>query len=743
MSRIKRRHFLQSTGAALAALGLSQYDIFHQANKYGSVLAQGTNRKLALLVGINEYSSDMYPLQGCVNDVDMQRQLLINRFGFHPKDILTLTDSQATRQGILTGFEEHLIKQAKPGDVVVFHFSGHGGQVEDPDKDNPNGLNSTLVPMDSGYSSSNSEVQEDIMGHTLFLLMYALQTENVTAILDACHSGGGFRGNYVVRTATDSRGKMSEITPAEYEYQRQWLSKLNLSREEFIKRRRKGIAKGVGIASGKDKQLAVDAYIDDKTFGAFTYALTQYLWQQTTSEPLSNVMVNVARSVSVFSDRKGYNQKPIFEVKPGSSYAQSPIYFIEQQMPPAEAVILGVEGDRAQVWIGGVHPQNITAFGRGAVLNIIDSEGKPQGEVELESRNGLEAKGKLQGNAKRGSLLQEKMRVIAHDISLTIGLDPSLGKDTQAAKQALETIKRLEAIPLHKKEVQYILGRMTNAYYKDFQNKKIAKIPPINSIGLFSPSLEIIPGSFDAVGESAKQAIKRLQPKFKSLLAVYLVKLTLNVDSSKLDVGASMKREDGSELLAQTFTVRVNKTLTRGVGKGSVGDRPTPKMPSDIKKLPLGTAVKFEITNNENYDLYFTILMIEPTGEMHVIFPNQWATTDEVMRVKARQKLLVPEPNNSSFSLVTQEPLGVAEALIIASTKPLRNALLAMQTIALRGGNSRGPITPDEPIEVVDNLLEDLSESNRNKGGLMVADYKVKRINTNQMAAMSITFEVI
>lgn len=79
------------------------------------------------------------------------------------------------------------------------------------------------------------------------------------------------------------------------------------------------------------------------------------------------------------------------------------------------------------------------------------------------------------------------------------------------------------------------------------------------------------------------------------------MKLTLNVDSSKLDVGALMKREDGSELLAKTFTVR-------GVGKGSVGDRPTPKMPSDIKKLPLGTAVQFEITNNENYDLYFTIL---------------------------------------------------------------------------------------------------------------------------------------
>ncbi|WP_226583352.1 hypothetical protein [Microseira wollei] len=52
----------------------------------------------------------------------MQRLLLIHRFGFNPKYLLILTDEQATRQGILAAFEEHLIKQAKPGDVVVYHY---------------------------------------------------------------------------------------------------------------------------------------------------------------------------------------------------------------------------------------------------------------------------------------------------------------------------------------------------------------------------------------------------------------------------------------------------------------------------------------------------------------------------------------------------------------------------------------------------------------------------------------------
>ncbi|MGB7441027.1 MAG: caspase family protein, partial [Coleofasciculaceae cyanobacterium] len=119
MSNLSRRQFFYFTGSALAALGFSQFNLPQQANHYGKVLAKSTPRKLALLVGINNYSSQ--PLLGCFNDVELQRHLLIHRFGFNPKDIYTLTDEQATRQGILEAFEEHLIKQAKPEDVVVYH----------------------------------------------------------------------------------------------------------------------------------------------------------------------------------------------------------------------------------------------------------------------------------------------------------------------------------------------------------------------------------------------------------------------------------------------------------------------------------------------------------------------------------------------------------------------------------------------------------------------------------------------
>lgn len=147
MSIIKRRQFLQFASSALATLGISQLEIERQAVRYGQVLAQNTPRKLALLVGINRYDDPRWNLlNGAIYDTQLQRELLIHRFGFNPSDILTLTDSDATRENILQAFQEHLIKWAKPGDVVVFHFSGHGSQVADPDKVFDDGRVSTIVP---------------------------------------------------------------------------------------------------------------------------------------------------------------------------------------------------------------------------------------------------------------------------------------------------------------------------------------------------------------------------------------------------------------------------------------------------------------------------------------------------------------------------------------------------------------------------------------------------------------------
>ncbi len=726
MSRkFSRRHFMQATGATLAALGWSHLDVLGHGDRYGRALAQSTPRKLALLVGINAYPDDglFPPLYGCVNDVELQYHLLVHRFGFQPNDIVKLTDQQATRQGILTAFEEHLIKQAQPGDVVVFHFSGHGSRVTDPDRDFPDGLNGTLVPVDSllpeGFPQAGGPVQ-DITGHTLFLLGSAMPTENFTMILDSCHSGGAKRGNLVIRAR--SGGNSLTMSAAELAYQADWLSRLEMSRQAFIDRRREGIAKGVAIASAKRNQFAADAPFEDFHAGAFTYVLTQYLWQQTGTTPFDSTLGNVSRTTTQVSFSA---QEPQFEAQPGSSYDRRPVYFTQKSTPPAEAVVTNIQGSEAEIWLGGVAPRSLAAFEQGAVLAGVDEAGQSQGLVEITGRQGLIGRGRLlETTIPSGSLLQEQVRGVPTDVTLRIGLDDSLGSDQAAAREALSTVSRVEPMSLGQSEVQYILGRMTPAYRQDLSGQ--LDLPPENSIGLFSQGLDLVPGSYGAPGESVTDAVVRLRPKLRSLLAARMVKLTLNPGSSRLNLSATMIPENSEQLAAKTFTVRGSSA-------------PAPPANPGIEQFALGTKVQFQIVNRENRDLYLSVLVIDAAGEMTVIFPVQWNASVEATLLPAGQTIAIPDPNRDTFSIVTQEPKGTVEVLIVASSHPLENALRALQGVARDSGLTAGPVGISEPTQVISNLIEDVSAPS--PSGTRGA--AVQPVSVTELAALAITFDVI
>ncbi|MBE7380823.1 MAG: caspase family protein [Leptolyngbya sp. SIO1E4] len=721
--QFSRRHFLQAAGATLATLGWSQVDVLRRGDRYGRVLAQSTPRKLALLVGINDYPQDglFPPLNGCVNDVELQYHLLVHRFGFKPSDIVKLTDQQATRAGILTAFEEHLIKQAQPGDVAVFHFSGHGSRVLDPDQDFPDGLNSTLVPVDSllpaGFPQNGGSVQ-DITGHTLFLLGSALPTENFTMVLDSCHSGGAKRGNLVIRRR--SGGSSLTMDEAELAYQEYWLSQLGLSAEDFIQRRREGIAKGVAIASAKRDQYAADAPFEDFYAGAFSYVLTQYLWQQTGSPSFDSTLGNVARTTTQLSFS---NQEPQFETQPGSSYDSLPIYFTQKTTPPAEAVITHIQGGEAEIWLGGIDPRNLAAFEQDAVLAAVDAGGQEQGLIQMTQRQGLIGRGRLlQASLPSGALLQEQVRGVPTNVTLRIGLDESLGRDQASARAALAAIPRIEPMTLGQGEVHYILGRMTSDYRQDLAGQP--DIPAENSLGLFSQGLDLVPGSYGNAGESIAAAVERLQPKLRSLLAARIVKLTLNPGSSRLNLSVTMAPEGGGQLVASAFTVRGSST-------------PPPR--PGIEQIPIDTAIQFQIQNQEPRDLYLSVLVIDATGEMAVIFPNQWTASTEATLLPAGQTLLLPNPNQDSFRLVTQAPQGTTEVLIVASSNPLDTALRALQGMATRSGVATGPVGIDDPTQIADNLIQDVSRQSQESNETL----PVQPVSVTQLAALSITFDVI
>ncbi|MTJ10423.1 caspase family protein [Anabaena sp. UHCC 0204] len=765
MAHIKRRQFLQFSGSALATLGISQWDIMQQGdsealrrNRMGQVLAQNTPRKLALLVGINEYSGNISPLYGCVNDVLMQKELLTYRFGFNPQDILTLTDQQATRQSILTAFEEHLIKQAKPGDVVVFHFSGHGSRVQDPDGDSPDGLNSTLVPIDGdlplGYPEIGGTVQH-IMGHTLFLLVSALQTENVTVVLDSCHSGGGTRGIFRVRSIDG--GNLLQANKGELDYQRQWLGKLGMSPQDFIKKRQENIAKGVAIASARREQFAVDFPFGDFSAGAFSYLFTQYLWQRAGNEPVSRAMLSIRQSTNSLAWEKGIIQSPEFESNLSPENAKAPIYFTPKQSLSAEAVITKVKGNEVELWLGGLDAAKLAAFTNNPYFIALDSNGGQRGLVKLDSRQGLVGKGTLQrttgsrGILEPGTILQERIRSIPSDLTLKIGIDNSLDQNTaQQAKQALQRIQRIEPKSVGRDELQYIFGQMTKSKYQEVQKNRRTNLPKVGSFGLFLPSLDqIIPNSFGDVQETVIQAVERLQPKLRSLLATRIVKQMLgNTNSSRINITASMNLANNQKLISETFT-------TRGAVKQVTGETNQPvavslvnSADSGIPKLSVGTEITFQVENQESRPLYVTILVINAAGDMSVIFPFDWSAVEGATLIQPSQKRIIPQAQDG-FKLTIGGTLGISEALIIASTAPLRTSLQALEKIAETRGlrNKRSPVpVTDEILGLTNDLLNDLdatTRSSNNGQSILPLPDNVSGIDTERLAAMAIAFEVV
>lgn len=392
MSERSRRHFLQSIGATGVAVGLHQAHLL----QYQRVLAQPAPRKLAMVIGINDYTDA--PLYGCVNDAILQRQLLIHRFGFNPRDVVMLLNQKATRRGILDAIEEHLIKQARSGDVVVIHFSGHGSLVADPDPiythpDTGEGLAGTLVPIDGTLPTEEkkSGVVADILGHTLFLLMSAIQTENLTVVLDSCHSGASTRDR---RVRAREGGKAIAISPQEKAYQEQWLDRLGWSPKEFVRRYRQGIAKGVVLAATQVDQLAVDEQFNGFEAGAFSYRLMQYLWQQNSTP--DRTISEIQRQIP-----KDHFQKPKLEVAPGSTNGQRPVYFVDNPKATGQAVVIDQKGDRAKVLLVGIDPGTVEA-------GTVFVTGDRRNSVEVVERDGLVAMAKIKGAVEVGTVLQAK-----------------------------------------------------------------------------------------------------------------------------------------------------------------------------------------------------------------------------------------------------------------------------------------------------------------------------------------------
>ena len=142
----------------------------------------------ALLLGINKYKR-VGSLRGCVNDVNNMNRLLTESFRFDPRNIHKLIDEEVVKSNVMAEMK-WLLKDAKPSDRVILHFSGHGSQTADVDGDEADRVDELICLHDMDFGNPNTYLLDDELRKWTQGLPAGVQ---LTIVFDSCHSGTGTR----------------------------------------------------------------------------------------------------------------------------------------------------------------------------------------------------------------------------------------------------------------------------------------------------------------------------------------------------------------------------------------------------------------------------------------------------------------------------------------------------------------------------------------------------------------------
>lgn len=238
-------------------------------------------KKLALLMGLNYENDARLKLRGCINDTVIIKDILVKDFGYTENDIILLTDNteiKPTKRNIENELNKILARVRSENIRELFiSFSGHGASVRDMDRDESDGRDEALVPLDV---YTNGIITDDYI-HAAFLSKLPSNV-NVFSIIDCCHSG--------------------TIFDLQYKYVHHGGSATN---GVFVVDNRKRVgAKVLKIGGSRDDQYGADAFLDGEFKGAMTNSFSKTYKQ---SRDCRELLINISRHLKSLR----FTQQPV------------------------------------------------------------------------------------------------------------------------------------------------------------------------------------------------------------------------------------------------------------------------------------------------------------------------------------------------------------------------------------------------------------------------------------------------
>ena len=764
---LSRRAFIQRTSLGACVLGLTELttdlpfvpNLSASAQAYTQALADTGGRKLALLIGIDNYPNKVLPVKqpdakkllGAATDVALQKALLIHRFGFLPADIVCLTNKQATREKIYDAFLNHLQRQATADDVVFFHFSGYGSQVQPKSlpgenlterlTDNlPSKLAAlrSLVPYDGIVPTEQRPTLNDILEIELKALLNQLNTKNVTTVLDAGFVGFALPLSGGLRSRTRSEVITGQL-PASFDL----LSDQPPAQESDP-------FPGLLLRGADVSSTVLERQWNNFNAGVFTYVLTQYLW--TAPAPVTTKK-SLERAQETLVRWGGSDQQPIAsnrsERVAKTSTEEIPAYgtpLIEGTRGEGVITQLSKDGKTATLWLGGLPPRVLEYLGPPAVMSCGSSL------LEVRSHDGLTAKAKLIDKPEAsGILLQvgqpifESIRAIPKSTNLVVALDSRLKRIERVdATSALSALAFASSTSDTKLPADCLLGKPVDMPLS-FSSKNIpsatAETPTEDlgkvGYGLFSLTRAFIPSTLSLEEEAIKPAVNRLSDKLQALAALKLLRLSENRAASTLPVRITLEQIENKE-----NTLLVSRQTFNG------GQRSQREIEGFAPEVHVGSRIRYHLFNDSDQLLYYTLINVDPKERLSAFRPatgplsvpmksalqksetNANAVTDSSIEpgtIAPGGSAAIP---NAGLDWAVELPTGPVETYVVCTTRPLTNTL---KLLLSKTGNRGQRVSPlSNPLDIVKAVLSDIDTGN---------DSSSYTLNMSEWATLNFTYQ--
>lgn len=693
---LDRRTFLQQMGYLVAAASgqaiapplVRAESSLPSPQRLAQSLNTGNQRKLALLIGINHYPRQP-DLAGCVTDVQLQRDLLIHRFGFVPSNIVTLTDQAASREAIETTFTEHLVKQAQPGDQVVFHFSGYGTQVHAPNTDGKGAWVNALLPQDG---DSVEGVSNCLLEQTLLLLVRSLATRKCTVILDTAYAGLGqtWQGSWRSRSNPD----LSVVQPSQAE--------LAVSQQLQLNRPRKLPNETLDWSTLPVSLISAVGGIEGQwqgfSAGLLTASLTQWLWAAT--EPTSSLL-----TLTHLKEQLGSLSYQQPRVEPATTapltYTQNPttIWGAEgyiQARTDEQTVRLNLPGLSADIW---------SSYGLRSQFQVLDAQGQPAATLELRSKSGYQAKAvRMSGSPEftTGQLVQEWVRCFPRNLGLAIALDRNLQRIERVdATSVLAGVSTINTVAVAGEQpVDYLFAKRNGPTPVTVATLQKPLSRP-RGYGLFSAGGRPIPKTSGTADEAVIVALNRIVPAFDSLLATKWWRLLVNETASQLAASVTLELIQGDQSTT-TAAHHYSRRLPKSVAPA------TPPIP---RSIPLGTQVCYTLTNPNDFPLYALMLAQDSQGVTSAFAAQELPRSQPNLKLMPESQLVLPNATAERSSGMMLRSPGLEQVYILFSRRPWSHASQILAQNPLTEGARNRLVELQSPLRLTQALLDDLHQA--------------------------------